>query len=130
MMNYPSRLAIILSAAAIWFLGALWLIFNPKDLDVLAQHSIFFIILVLVGVASIYFCYFMAKRYPYFILGLAVIAACFALIVIDILASFVLNLDNMWIDSMDLLIPALLPLGSLLLFWSGMKKSRRERGTR
>lgn len=130
MMIYRSRLAIILSAAAIWFLGAVWLAFNPKDLDVLAQHSIFFIILVFVGVVSIYFCYFMAKRFPYFILGLAVIAACFALIVIDIVASFVLNLDNVWIDGMDLLIPVLLPLGSLLLFWLGMKKSRAERGTK
>ncbi len=130
MMIYRSRLAIILSAATIWFLGAVWLTFNPKDLDVLAQHSIFFIILAFVGIASIYFCYFMAKRFPYFILGLSVIAVCFALIVIDIVASFMLNLDNVWIDGMDVLIPLLLPLGSLVLFWSGIKKSRAERVTK
>lgn len=128
-MNYPSRLAIILSAAVIWFLGGVWLTFNPKDLDVLARHSMFFIILAFAGVASIYFCYFLARRFPDFTLGLAVIAACFALIVIDVVASFVLKLDNVWIDGMDLLIPVLLPLGSLLLFWSGMKKAKRERGT-
>lgn len=129
-MIYRSRLAIILSAAAIWFLGAVWLSCNPKDLDVLARHSVFSIVLVLVAIASIYFCYLMAKRYPHFILGLVVIAASFALFVIDIVASLVLRLDNMWIDGMNLLIPVLLPLGSVLLFWSGIKKSRRERGTR
>ena len=127
MMIYRSRLAIIMSAAAIWFLGSAWLTFNPKELRVLAQHSIFFIILVFVGAASIYFCYFMAKRFPYFTLGLVVIAACLALIVIDVVASFLLNLDNVWIDGIDLLIPVLLPLGSLLLFWLGMKKSRAAR---
>lgn len=84
--------------------------------------------LVFVGAGSIYFCYFLAKRFPYFTLGLVVIAACFALIVIDIVASFLLNLDNVWIDGIDLLIPVLLPLGSLLLFWLGVKKSRAERG--
>ncbi len=130
MMIYRSRLAIIMSAAAIWFLGCVWLTFNPKDLRVLAQHSIFLIILVFVGTASIYFCYFMAKRFPYFTLGLVVIASCFALIVIDIVASFLLKLDNVWIDGIDLLIPVLLPLGSLLLFWLGMKKSRAERGAK
>jgi hypothetical protein len=117
-----------MSAAVIWFLGSVWLAFNPKDLRILAQHSIFFIILVFVAAASICFCYFLAKRFPYFTLGLVVIAACFALIVIDIVASFLLNLDNVWIDRIDLLIPVLLPFGSLLLFWLGVKKSRAERG--
>lgn len=129
-MIYRNRLAIIMSAAAIWFLGCVWLTFNPNDLRVLAQHSIFLIILVFAGAASVYFCYFMAKRFPYFTLGLAVIAACFALIVIDIIASFLLHLDNVWIDGIDLLIPVLLPLGSLVLFWLGMKKSRTERGVK
>jgi len=119
-----------MSAAAIWFLGSVWLAFNPKDLRLLAQHSIFFIILVFIGAASIYFCYFMAKRFPYFTLGLVVIAASFALMVIDIVASLMLRLDNMWIDGMNLLIPVLLPFGSLLLFWLGMKKSRAERGAK
>lgn len=130
MMIYRSRLAIILSASAIWFLGAVWLSCNPKELDVLARHSVFSIVLVLVAIASIYFCYSMAKRYPNFVLGLIVIAASFALMVIDIVASLVLRLDNMWIEGMNLLIPVLLPLGSVLLFWSGIKKSRRERRTR
>jgi hypothetical protein len=130
MTIYKRRLAIILSAASIWFLGAVWLAFNPEKIDVLARHAIFFIVLVFLCVASIYFLYFMAKRFPDFTLGLAVIAAYFALMVVDILASFVLNLNNVWMDRLGLLIPVLLPLGTVLLFWSGMKKSRRERGTK
>jgi hypothetical protein len=47
MMIYRRRLAIIMSAAVIWFLGSVWLAFNPKDLRILAQHSISFIILYL-----------------------------------------------------------------------------------
>lgn len=104
--------------------------FPSERLDVLAQHSIFFIVLAVADVASILFCYFMARRFPYFTLGLAVIAAWFALSVVDIVASILLKLDNVWIDGMDVLIPVLLPLGSLLLFWLGMKKARRERSTR
>ena len=127
MTIYRRRLAIIMSAAVIWFLGSVWLTCNPKYLRILAQHSIFFIVLVFIGTVSIYFCYSLARRFPYFTPGLVVIAACFALIVIDIVASFLLNLDNVWIDGIDLLVPVLLPLGSLLLFWLGVKKSRTER---
>ena len=127
MANYRSRLVIVLSSATIWAIGCFWLIFHPRALDALGQRPIFAVIFACFSAASIYFCYYVAKRKPGFELGLAVLAFNFALISINGVASFVLNLQNSWTDSIQILTLFLLPLGTAILFWQGLKKAKEEK---
>ena len=46
---------------------------------------------------------------------------------INSIASFVLHLQNLWTDTIQILNQFLLPLGAVILFWRGVKKSKEEK---
>jgi len=46
---------------------------------------------------------------------------------INSIASFVLHLQNLWTDTIQILNQFLLPLGTVILFWHGAKKSKEEK---
>ena len=116
----------MLSSATIWAIGCVWLVFHPRALEALGQRPIF-VVFACFSVASIYFCYFVAKRKPGFELGLTVLAMNFALLSVNSIASLVLNLENFWTETIQILNLVLLPLGTAILFWQGVKKLKEEK---
>lgn len=124
MANDRARVAIVLSSATIWAVGCIWLVFHPTALEALVKQPIFAVALACFSVVSVYFCYFVARRQPGFELGLTVLAISFALLTINGIASFVLNIQNFWTDAIEVLNRVLLPLSAAILFWQGLKKSK------
>jgi hypothetical protein len=125
--NYRRRLAIVLSSATIWAIGCVWLVFHQRALEALGQNPIFAVAFVCFCAASIYFLYFVAKRKPGFELGLTVLAVNLTLLSVNSVASLVLNLQNFWTETIQILNRVLLPLGTAILFWQGVKKSKEEK---
>lgn len=125
--NHRVRLAIVLSSATIWTIGCIWLVFHPTALEALVKQPIFAVVFACFSVVSIYFCYFVSTRQPGFELGLTILSISFALLTINGIASFVLNLQNFWTDAIQILNRILLPLSAAILFWQGLKKSKEEK---
>ena len=127
MAKYSRRLSIIISAAIFWFIVMIWLIFNLKLLDAITRNRTFIFILAFVCIVHIGFYYRIAKRVPYFAIGLGVLAGGLALCTVFIIANFVFNLDNAWLDRIFDLSQALLILAPLILFWQTVKKLREKK---
>jgi drug/metabolite transporter (DMT)-like permease len=128
MADYKRRLVIVVSGAAIWFLGAVWIVFNPGIQRSLGKSSTAFTLVVAcLCAASICACYLIAKRLPRFALGLIVLTVYFALLSVYVVSSLMLNIDSAWIDRMHYLIQALLPVATLILLWQGMKKLKEDK---
>ncbi|MGB6686582.1 MAG: hypothetical protein WBE76_01930 [Terracidiphilus sp.] len=128
MASYRRRLVIVVSGAVIWFLGAAWIVFNPRIQHSLGKSSTAFTLVVAcLCAASICVCYFIAKRLPRFALGLIVLTVYFALLSVYAVTSLMLNIDSAWIDGLHYLIQALLPAASLILLWQGMKKLKEDK---
>ena len=51
----------------------------------------------------------------------------FALLSVNSVASLVLNLENFWTETIQILNLVLLPLGTAILFWQGVKKLKEEK---
>jgi hypothetical protein len=123
------RLVIVLAAATIWTLGLIWLAFQPKLSEAVWQHVAAFIALDCASIASIYFCYFTAKRRPGYELGLAILAVNFALLSMACTA-FVLHIENVWIDRIITSTQVLLPLAGGTLIIQNFRKSKAEKSRR
>lgn len=126
MRKYNRRLWIVLSAAIVWSALLIVLILKPSQWHVLAQDRTLFFLLACGGFVPICLYYPLAKRFPYFAVGLAVIAGGLVLTSAYSLARHVFNVDNVWTDGVYFLSRVLIPLGGLILILQAAKNSKAE----
>lgn len=100
---------------------------RPKILHGLWQHSIVTTVLLAWSVASIWGCYFAAKRMPHLALGVVLLASFFVLTSIYVVAYFLLNIDDAWTGGMFHSIQVLLPLATFAVAWQALKKSKLDK---
>lgn len=129
MTKYRLRLFLILSAAILVFLIFIWLAFNPSLLNRIGQNRTVGLLFASAGIASICFFYFMAKKFPHFAIGLAVLAVGSLLNVTCAIGYFVLDLNSSWLDGLLRLGQVLIFLASLILIWQARRKSKAEKNT-
>jgi hypothetical protein len=127
MTKYRLRLFLILSATVLACLILDWLAFHPSLSHRIAQNRIVGPLFVSAGIASLCFIYFVAKRFPHFAIGLAVLAAGGLLNLACAIGYFVLNLNSPWLDGLSGLSYALILLASPILIWQARRKSKAEK---
>ncbi|MGA7522470.1 MAG: hypothetical protein WBW84_08300 [Acidobacteriaceae bacterium] len=124
--NYRRRVVIIVSAAALWGAGLIWLAFQRNLLDRLGPNSLFLIILGCFGIPGIFGCYYVAKRQPGIRIGIAAVAIVSALCLAAILL-LLLKVNNAWTGMINGLIEILLPLSCVILIWQSVRKARDQK---
>jgi peptidoglycan/LPS O-acetylase OafA/YrhL len=130
MTKYRRRLFVIVSVTFIVSIVLDWLSFNSALLQKIAQNPITSIVLTCVGIASLCFQYYVAKRRPEFVIGIAVGSVGLILLIVCGIVPLAFNLDNVWLDgAMDFGL-VLIFLASLIYIWQGVRKSRAEKNAR
>lgn len=130
MANYRRRFVIVISAAVIFSLFLIWLVFQPHALDLIGQKRTVFVVLACLCVVPILFFHRIAKLQPGSSIGLLLIAGFLVLTSLDGIAFFAFDLDNVWTDGIRY-ISQLLVFGAVVLFIrQAVRKSReKERET-
>jgi len=127
MTKYRLRLFLILSAAVLVCLMLDWLVFHPSLLLRIAQARITGVLFASAGIASLCFIYYLATKFPYFAIGLAVLATGGLLNLACAIGFFILNLNSPWLDGLSKLSYALIFLASPILIWQARRKSKAEK---
>lgn len=126
MEKYRRRLWVVLSAAAIWAVVCISLIFSPKLLHYIAQSPYLVFSLVVGGIAPICLYPVLVKRTPGHATSLALVAGGVLLISICGIEYLVFDVDSVWIDRFLYLGQALIFLSPVIAIWRGVRKSRAK----
>ncbi len=127
MDKYRRRLWIIISAAVIWSALLIWLIFSPKLLHAIAQMRALFIFLAIAAIVQIIFFPRLARRVPGHGKALAVLAVSLVLNSMCLIANFVLDQDNLWLDRIFDLSRLLRYSACLMFIWVAVRQSRAKK---
>ena len=119
---YRRRFLIVVLLAFIWSSVVVWLVFKPSLLHAIGQHRILSSFLPCVGIVSICFYYYLAKRFPHFAIGLTVLAVGIVLTLGWGIANLVFDLDNIWLNRSLTLGQVLSVLALLIFVWQAVKK--------
>src|SRR5579859_2261939 len=96
--KYRRRLWVVISAAAIWSVVCISLIFSQKLLHSIAQSPYLFFVLVVGGIVPICFYPLIAKRAPEHAKRLALVVGGTLLISVCGIEYLVFDIDSVWID--------------------------------
>jgi hypothetical protein len=127
MEKYWRRFLIVISAAIIWGLVLLWLIFKPNLLHAIAQSPYWFLFLVVGGIVPVCFFPFIAKRQPGHAISLTLLAGGIVFSSVCGIAQLVLDIDNDWIDRILGFSQVLIFLSCLIFIWKAVRKSSAEK---
>jgi hypothetical protein len=130
--KFQRRVLIIVVAFAVWCLVGMWLVFGLHVSNFFEQHRAFYFVLAFLAILPVFFFPSLVKRVPRFriahAVALAILAVGEILISVGTIAVFVLNLDNVWTDSIFGLGRAFMVLTSLIFIGLGLKSARAKGG--
>ena len=131
---YRRSVLIIVAAFAIWCIIALWLVFGLHVSLVFEGGHAFYFVLAFLVVLPVFFFFPLAKHKKVLTkghaVGLTLLSAGLVLISVDVIAFFVLNLDNVWTDRIQNMSQALIVLACFVFIGLGIKSARAKSGSK
>ena len=117
----------IVSAATLVSLILIWLAFNLSLLNRFGQNRTVGFLLISAGIVPICFFYLIAKRFPHFAIGLAVLAVGSLLNVTCAIGYLMLGLNSTWLHTVLRLGQVLIFSATFIFAWQARRKSKAEK---